>query len=388
MTRTRSRNFSNATTLDPQRLHKAELRYGTSASSSQTLQSATPAQHFCKHLLGMASNASLFPHHNKSKTKPKEKELSSSTSLAFTSTLSSLLSRGSSSSTTKQGRPRPSKTKEDIFTSHNRNTKKRAAKDLEADDDTRYSEQVHQKDIGDVDASVLHRSKRKMEQKAKLYKQMRRGELGGEEETAGGELVDFDRKWAERGEASSSEDDDGMNEIVDYEDEYGRARRGTRREAERMNRRKANAVRGQEELDRMSARPAMPSNIIYGDTVQVAAFNPDEPVMEKMEEIARKRDRSLTPPEQKHYEADKEFRIKGVGFYSFSKDEKIRGQEMEALERERLETERMRMEREGKKEARKREIEERRKQIGEKRAKKQANSFLTGLEADLGQQDD
>ena len=223
-----------------------------------------------------------------------------------------------------------------------------------------------------------------MEQKAKIYKQMKRGELGEEEAEDGDRLVDFDRKWAEKGDAPSSEDDDAANEIVDYEDEYGRARRGTRGEAERMARRKTNAARGQEELDRMSARPAMPSNIIYGDTVQVAAFNPDDPVMEKMEEIARKRDRSMTPPERKHYEADKEFRIKGVGFYSFSKDEKVRAEEMEALERERVDTERTRRERENKKEARKREIEERRRQIGEKRAKKQADSFLEGLGADLG----
>lgn len=338
----------------------------------------------------MASNASLFPHHNKPKPKSKNKEISSSTTLAFTSTLSSLLASQSSSSNTKPGRPRPSKTKEDIFTSHNRSTKKRAAKDLEDDDDgKRYAQQTHRTDIGDVDAGVMHRSKRKMEEKAKLYRQMKRGELGGEEGEGDG-LVDFDRKWAEGGPESSDddEDEDGRSEIVDYEDEYGRLRRGTRAEVERMERRKKNAVRGQEELDRMSARPAMPSNIIYGDTVQVAAFNPDEPMVEKMEEIARKRDRSMTPPDQKHYEADKEFRIKGVGFYSFSKDEKVREKEMEALKKGRLDTERARKEREAKKEERKRVIEERRKQIGKERAKRQADSFLEGLGADLGVKDE
>jgi hypothetical protein len=144
-----------------------------------------------------------------------------------------------------------------------------------------------------------------------------------------------------------------------------------------------NKVIGAEELDRMSARPAMPSNLIYGDTVQTEAFRPEEEVVGKMEEIARKRDRSLTPPEMKHYEADKEFRIKGVGFYSFSKDEKLRGKEMEALEKERLDTEKVRREREEKKEARKREIEERRRAIGEKRAKKQADNFLDSLMPDL-----
>jgi hypothetical protein len=333
----------------------------------------------------MSWDASLY---GSRKPKNTPKEISSSTSLAFTSSLSSLLANSSKSQ--RPGRPRPSKDKEDIFKSHNRNTKKRAAKDLEDDG---HTQQVHKKDIGAVDESVLHRSKRKMEEKAKKYSAMKRGEIleGGNE---GDQLIDFDTKWAEdersgkrRHESSDDESDGGANEMVDYEDEYGRARRGTRAEAERMERRKRNRVLGAEELDRMSARPSRPENVIYGDTVQIDAFNPDEPVARQMEELAKKRDRSVTPPEQKHYEADKEFRIKGVGFYSFSKDEKIREKEMEALERERLETERMRLEREGRKEQRKREIEERRKAIGEKRAKKQADNFLDGLTADMGSPD-
>jgi hypothetical protein len=236
---------------------------------------------------------------------------------------------------------------------------------------------------------VLERSRKKMEEKAKLYSRMKRGdgdeaEGEGEGEGEGDGLVDFDRKWAEHGSVSSSDDEDeGRHEIVDYEDEYGRSKRGTRAEAERVERRKRNAVRGQEELDRMSARPAMPSNIIYGDTVQTGAFAPEEGVYAKMEELAAKRDRSATPPEMRHYEADKEFRIKGVGFFSFSKDENVRKKEMEALEKERLETERVRGEREGVKEQRRRDIEERRRMVGEKRAKKQADSFLEGLGGDL-----
>ncbi len=319
--------------------------------------------------------------------KKEPKALSSSTNLAFTSSLSSLLSTATSSSErTTTGRARPSKTKSDIFTSHNKNARKRAAKDLEDDE---FRGRTGRQDIGGVDDNVLHRSKRKMEEKAKIYARMKRGEYEGE----GGEaLIDFDRKWAERqregkGEESSDEieSDDGQGEMVDYEDEYGRQRRGTRAEAERMERKKRNKILGAEELDRMSARPAMPGKIIYGDTVQTMAFNPDEERAEKMEEIARKRDRSLTPPDMKHYEADKEIRSKGVGFYSFSKDEGMRMKEMKNLEKERLETERVRKEREEKKEARKKETEERRRAIGEKRAKKQADSFLDGLMADMGE---
>ena len=235
-----------------------------------------------------------------------------------------------------------------------------------------------------------------MEQKAKLYSAMKRGDyVAGENESEG--LIDFDRKWAEN-EANGKErddsldedleSDDGRGEVVDYEDEYGRTKRVTRTEAEKMERRKLNRTLGAEELDRMSARPAMPSNLIYGDTVQVSAFNPEEPVLAQMEEIAKKRDRSMTPPEAKHYEADKEIRSKGVGFYSFSKDEATREKEMEALERERLATERMRTEREEKKNKRKKEIEERRKAIGEKRAKKQADSFLDRLTTDFAPPDE
>ncbi|KAE8453753.1 hypothetical protein EG329_009264 [Mollisiaceae sp. DMI_Dod_QoI] len=332
----------------------------------------------------MASDGHLY---GIRKPKNTAREISSSTSLAFTSTLSSLLSSSKTETggKTTAARPRPSKTKDDIFSSHNRNTKKRAARDLEVDEE-RGRGRGGREDIGGVDEDVLHRSKRKMEQKAKLYSRMKSGNYVAKENEADG-LVDFDRKWAEGGEKggeeSEVESDDGQGEMVDYEDEYGRARRGTRAEAERMERRKRNKVLGAEELDRMTARPAMPSTLIYGDTVQTMAFNPEEVVVQKMEEIAKKRDRSMTPPEMKHYEADKEIRSKGVGFYSFSKDEGLRGREMEALEKERLETERMRKEREEKKEKRRLEIEERRKAIGAKRAKKQADSFLNELSADL-----
>ncbi|KAH6678300.1 hypothetical protein B0J14DRAFT_474074 [Halenospora varia] len=337
------------------------------------------------------SNPQSLYNFKKPQLQSSDSKLSSSTSLAFSSTLSSLLANSNTSRDgVKAGRPRPSKqAKDDIFSSHNKNTKKRAAKDLEDSDDEgrgRSSKPQTRKEIGDVDDATLHRSRRKLEKKAKLYKEMKRRDyIAAEGE--GEDLVDFDRKWVEsneKGEQTESESDvdvaeDGKGEIVEFEDEFGRLRKGTRAELERMERRKRNQLLGQEELDRMSARPAMPSNLIHGDAIQTLAFNPDEPVLEKMEEIAKKRDRSMTPPDMKHYEADKEFRIKGVGFYSFSKDEGVRKAEMEALEKERLETERVRKEREEKKEARKREIEERRKAIGEKRAKKQADSFLDSL---------
>jgi len=317
------------------------------------------------------------------------KEISSSTSLAFTSQLASLISKPPAGHSTSTGRSRPTKTKSDIFTVHNKNAKKRAAKD--ALDDARPSSVQTQADIGGVDSATLHRSKRKMEEKARLYAAMKRGDYvppGGDEARDERGLVDFDRKWAEqeasgRGAepetSSDSDNGDSEEETVDYEDEFGRQRQGTRAEAAREERRRKAQAQAAEEPDRFSARPAQPSALIYGDTVQTAAFNPDEPVAAQMETLARKRDRSMTPPDEVHYDANGEVRSKGVGFYSFSKDKEGRRKEMEALERERAETEKGRQEREARKEKRKLEVEARRKLIREKRGQKQADSFLDGL---------
>lgn len=327
--------------------------------------------------------------------KKQKKEIITSTSLAFASQLSSLISSKSTTSEPARGRARPA-SRSDIFTAHNKGSKKRAQKDL---DDNDNGGQVFQQDVGGVDDSTLHRSKRKMEEKARLYSAMKRGDyVAGENEPE--QLIDFDRKWAEneaRGVGnepevlSSSEDDWGNGdntELIEYEDDFGRIRTGTRAEKERMERKLRFRALGAEELDRMSARPAAPSQIIYGDTVQTAAFNPDEDTTYKMETLASKRDRSMTPPEAKHYEGDSEIRSRGTGFFAFSKDEEIRKQEMESLERERLETERIRRERDEKKEARKREIEQRRQEIAEKRAKKQADNFLENLGNNLEDKDD
>ncbi|MCJ1253271.1 hypothetical protein MMC24_001082 [Lignoscripta atroalba] len=347
----------------------------------------------------MATGTSLYgvPRPKSSKTK----EISSSTSLAFTSQLSSLLAQ-SRPTTTTSARARPSKSKSDIFTAHNKNTKKRAAADISSDG----LSQIHKQDIGGVDSSTLHRSKRTMEEKARLYAAMKRGDYippgGPSNKDEHLTLVDFDRKWAEDEAAgrsanydtSSDSDNDNdsehehphsqkADELVTYEDEFGRLRHGTRASAAREARRQTAQSHAAADAAQFSARPAMPSNLIYGDTVQAAAFNPEEPLAAAMEEIARKRDRSVTPPEEVHYDATKEVRSKGVGFYQFSGDKAGRRREMEGLEGERRETERRRGEREGRKEGRRREVEERRRVIREKRGEKMAERFLDGLDGEL-----
>jgi len=238
------------------------------------------------------------------------------------------------------------------------------------------------------EADELERSRQKMEEKAKLYSAMKKGDYAPKDE----ELVDFDRKWAEARDgddfsSSESEDDGkgGADEMVEYVDEYGRTRRTTRAEKEKLDRRLRRSQLGAEELERMSARPAAPEKVIYGDAIQSMAFNPDDP--ERMEELARKRDRSPTPPENAYYDADKEFRDKGAGFYKFSKDEEARTKEMEELQAQRAETEKHRKAHEEAKEARRQQIEARKRELNTRRAKKMADSFLDGLAADLHQKD-
>lgn len=340
-------------------------------------------------LHSMASESSIY---GIPRPKSQAKEISSSTTLAFTSQLTSLLTQSSQPATT-TARSRPSKSKPSIFTSHNKNTKKRAAADI-SQDDTPYLIQTHSTSTSAIDPATLHLSKKKLEQKARLYASMKRGDYVPTPNSTSTEkrdsnlLVDFDRKWAEDIEAgrtsdtsSSDEDeDDGSREIVTYEDEFGRQRQGTKAEASRELRRRNAQAYATEELARLSARPTAPDRLIYGDTVQAAAFNPDEKITEQMENIARKRDRSMTPPEEVHYDASKEVRTKGVGFYSFSKDAEGRKREMDDLEREREETERSRKEREERIKKRKEDVENRRKAVSEKRVKMLADRFLDGLD--------
>lgn len=255
---------------------------------------------------------SLYGTKNPSKTK--HKPISSSTSLAFSSNLASLISSSSSTNSKSQtptttARPRPSKpSKSDIFTTHNKNVKKRSAADLE-------QEQSHQTkhDIGAVSTSELHRSKRKMEEKVRLYNAMKRGEYigrGDDHDDRG--LVDFDRKWADaqargsRDSASEHDSDSGSSstnshpatapkESISYLDEFGRLRHGTASEARRVERRSRLAAAAASESANFAAHPERPDNIIYGDTVQHHAFNPDRITAEKMSHLAAKRDKSATP---------------------------------------------------------------------------------------------
>ncbi|RYP43152.1 hypothetical protein DL768_010066 [Monosporascus sp. mg162] len=334
--------------------------------------------------------------------KKQKKEIPLSSSLAFTSQLTELLSASSSTSTS-SGRARPSRQKDDIFSVKAK--RKSHHRDEEEDATTTASEQpLKLKNPRGTEEEMqdFRRARRNMEEKARLYAAMKRGDyLARENEAA--PLVDFDRKWAEthpdgdpsRGDSSSGSDDEssasgdggaGGGELVEYKDEFGRTRTGTRAEAQRYQRRQARSRLGAAELEAMSARPAAaaPDVVIHGDVIQSEAFDPEAGDAARMADLAARRDRTPTPPPDAHFDGRAEIRTKGVGFYQFSAAEEDRRREMEALRAERESTERARRERESERERRRREIEERRRRIGRARAEKLADSFLDGLAGELG----
>ncbi|KAI1741799.1 hypothetical protein F4680DRAFT_62251 [Xylaria scruposa] len=339
--------------------------------------------------------------------KKQKREIPLSSSLAFTSQLSSLITAPTTSSTSisggasfssfSSGRPRPSKTKDDIFSVK---AKRKSGATTKADDDDDGSgNKIRLKHVHNTEEEKkdFARARRKMEEKARLYAAMKRGDYVAKENEAS-PLVDFDRKWAERhpeddnnerysssGSDNESSDNDDGQEMIEYQDEFGRTRTGTRAEVQRQERRAARAALGAAELEDMAAVPtARPRNLIFGDAIQTGAFAPEDATLDAMAALAAKRDREPTPPPDTHFDGSAEIRTKGTGFYQFSRDEGARAKEMENLKAERENTERVRSGREEEKERRRKEIEERRKKIGKRRAEKMAENFLDGLAGEMG----
>lgn len=222
-----------------------------------------------------------------------------------------------------------------------------------------------------------------MEQKARLYKAMKRGEVEDLDERY---EVDFEGE--RRSDSDTSEDEGEAQEEVEYIDEFGRTRKGTRLDAL-----KARNAGTRKDDDRFTARPVAPeSGIVYGDTIQHEAFDPDAGRVAQMEALAKKRDRSLTPPPDEFYDAGKEVRTRGTGFMQFSGEREAREEQMRGLESLRKETESARGEggkgRSEAVEARRKLLEERRRIVEEKRARRKAEDFLGELgRGGLGSED-
>ncbi|KAI7859937.1 hypothetical protein BDC45DRAFT_495347 [Circinella umbellata] len=178
--------------------------------------------------------------------------------------------------------------------------------------------------LEEVDSHSLAHSREALERKAKIYEKLstrvRRDDESEDEEV----LIDFDRKyWEERelqerkqndtsdkkrtrkSTESDRDDEDDDDPWVEYEDEFGRSRTVRR-----------------SQLPSRSPSPA-----------ELSSRSPSpEPMPREPVELA---DRAGI----RHYDATRENRTRGVGFYQFETDEEKRAEQMERLNQLREETE-------------------------------------------------
>ncbi|KAF9048717.1 hypothetical protein BJ165DRAFT_1342748 [Panaeolus papilionaceus] len=294
------------------------------------------------------------------------------------------------------GVPRPEK-KPTTWARQNKGVKSRASRDVE---------------LEEISKPTLESARAVLERKAKIYEKLRKGKTGGlDEKQYESLLVDFDSapslsKYYE----DEDDEDESMNvataplandPIVEYEDEFGRLRTARRSEVPREL--LPSAEDDEDEYVAVhlsvwhpplgSTEPLTDSHLIGNPVNHFPVYQPSE---ERLASIAKAEAESFKPLNV-HYDASKEVRSKGAGFYQFSGDEETRRAQMEEMKAAREETARTRQEigaedvkpgdvegmREGGSssstaqskaaEKRKREIEERRKMIEAKRRKLDPN---------------
>ncbi|KAG6917005.1 hypothetical protein DXG01_004270 [Tephrocybe rancida] len=269
------------------------------------------------------------------------------------------------------GVKRPDK-KPTVWARQNKGLQSRASRDVE---------------LEAVSKPTLESARAALERKAKIYDKLRKGKTGGlNDKQYDALLVDFDSKPGPSNYESDSDDVDESVEIarppsneeddpmVEYEDEFGRLKTARRSEVPRS-------------LAPAADEPDEDEDIIIRNPVN--HFPVYEPSAERVAEIAATYAEENNPLNA-HYDASRENRAKGAGFYQFSGDEETRRRQMEELKAARDETGQIREElgaidvrpgevegmrdtgegaRSRAMEKRKRELEERRKLVDAKRRK-------------------
>ncbi|KAG2209330.1 hypothetical protein INT46_000543 [Mucor plumbeus] len=186
------------------------------------------------------------------------------------------------------------------------------------------------KQLEAVQGDVLQRSREQLEKKARLYEAMQSGEFNVDEmDDEKMPLVDFDRKYFQERELEKQKEeaasenkrkkrkqnekdgDDDNDPWVEFEDEFGRTR-----------------------IVRRSELPSTHQQQRYSDSDYDSEDDENHAYLQKQQRYEAA-DRS----NMNHFEADREIRTKGVGFYQFSKDEQERRAQLDKLNRLRAETE-------------------------------------------------
>ncbi|EKM58214.1 uncharacterized protein PHACADRAFT_116951 [Phanerochaete carnosa HHB-10118-sp] len=270
----------------------------------------------------------------------------------------------------------------------NKGVNERAARDVE---------------LEEISRPTLEAARAALERKAQIYEKLAKGKSGGlNEKQYETLLVDFDSKPIDPYESDSDDVDESLtvprssehddDPIVEYEDEFGRARTGRRSEIPR------HLLPSDQKEDVDDIDPY----VIYNPVNHFPTYQPSEEKIQEIQASLLEEDNPLNI----HYDASQENRAKGAGFYQFSGDEETRRKQMEELQKVREETEKVRQETgamdvrpgeveglattEGRggavisqksraQEKRKREIEERRRLLEAKRRKKDPAANVPGL---------
>jgi len=236
-----------------------------------------------------------------------------------------------------------------------------------------------------LDRRTVESTRAALERKAKIYEKLKKGHSGGLNEAQfDALLVDFDSKPDDPYESDSDDVDESLtvpvpggddDPIIEYEDEFGRMRSAKRSEVPRHL------------LPRQDGGEDDDDGVVIRNPVNFfPVYDPSSDRVAAIQAAAAEENNPLNI----HYDASREVRAKGAGFYQFSADEETRKKQMEELQQARNETEMSRHELgavdlkagevEGMQEApgplrnraiekRKRELEERRKLVEAKRRK-------------------
>ncbi|KAJ7650324.1 hypothetical protein FB45DRAFT_819514 [Roridomyces roridus] len=284
------------------------------------------------------------------------------------------------------GVQRPDK-KPTVWTRQNKGVESRASRDIE---------------LEAISKPTLESARAALERKAKIYDKLKKGQTGGlNDKQYESLLVDFDSKPMDDYESDSDDVDESLevarpppgdedDPIVEYEDEFGRLRTARRSEVPR-------------DLLRAKEHDEDEYEVIRNPVGHFPVYQPSADRIAQIE----KEQADANNPLGVHYDATKEVRAKGAGFYQFSQDEETRKAQMEELKASRDETERTRRdtgavdvlpgESEGMQdrssavssgpsramEKRKRELEERRKAVDAKRQKLSGGSASAPSDAPI-----
>ncbi|KAH9058380.1 hypothetical protein EDB87DRAFT_1742597 [Lactarius vividus] len=183
---------------------------------------------------------------------------------------------------------------------------------------------VHNRAVRDIEQEAVDR---RTVESSRIYEKLKKGQFGGLSEVQYGELlVDFDSKPDDPYESDSDDLDESLTDdpIIEFEDEFGRVRSARRSEV---------------------PRHLLPHQEKGEDENPVNFFPVYEPSADRVAAIKAAAAEENNPLD-KHYDASREVRAKGAGFYQFSADnEEARKKQMEELRQAREETERTRQER-------------------------------------------